>query len=365
MRTEPGNTSFIKALAAHGRAVGLAMVPSGPANSDPTIRVLSHRADEVVVHVGDIVVKAHAHRVDAGELGSRLDTAADPRLGRFLVAPIPVRAVQHGADRASAAISRYTTLVHDQLVTLWPAGTPLSRADPNRAPWRTAAGLLAGLHQIPPTPGLPAAAGPQRVTDSLNRLATASLGHGALTGAAATVRAAATTLPGWALGAETAQRPPQSQRPSQSQRPPQGQRPVQGRRPIPSQRTAPYRTALCHGDWHLGQLVEFAPLGWRMIDIDDLGVGDPAWDLGRPAAWYAAGLLSEEVWGQFLCAYLAAGGTAIAPDVDPWPRLEVPSRAITVQSAASAIVKAAGRGGRLDEIGETLVACCRRISRAG
>lgn len=60
-----------------------------------------------------------------------------------------------------------------------------------------------------------------------------------------------------------------------------------------------------------------APDGaWRLIDVDDLGLGVPAWDLARPAAWYAAGLLAPEDWLCFLDAYRAAGGP---PPVRPAP----------------------------------------------
>ncbi|MHC3430434.1 phosphotransferase, partial [Streptomyces sp. DT18] len=60
--------------------------------------------------------------------------------------------------------------------------------------------------------------------------------------------------------------------------------------------------ALCHGDLHLGQLVRHpAPHGaWRLFDIDDLGLGDPARDLARPAAWHGCGLLSAADWSTFL-----------------------------------------------------------------
>ena len=69
----------------------------------------------------------------------------------------------------------------------------------------------------------------------------------------------------------------------------------------------PRACRLCHGDLHLGQLVRHpAPHGpWRLIDVDDLGLGDPAWDLARPAAWYAAGLLPPGRLDRFLGAYRA------------------------------------------------------------
>ena len=151
----------------------------------------------------------------------------------------------------------------------------------------------------------------------------------AATAAAAAVLAAADTLPPWARG--------------------QAPTPAGGPR------------AICHGDWHLGQLVHFDPLGWRMIDIDDLGVGDPAWDLARPAAWYAAGLLPQAAWGRFLSAYHAAGGPALAPDRDPWVVLDIPARALTVQAAALSVAKAIGSGAELGQISTDLVACCERM----
>ncbi|MCZ0979010.1 phosphotransferase [Streptomyces diastatochromogenes] len=110
---------------------------------------------------------------------------------------------------------------------------------------------------------------------------------------------------------------------------------------------AAYRL-LCHGDFHLGQLVRAPRSGahapWRLIDIDDLGLGDPAWDLARPAAWFAAGLLPSGIWSRFLGAYQEAGGPAVG--ADPWERLDVPARALTVQTAALALAKSTAEGGR-------------------
>ncbi len=42
-------------------------------------------------------------------------------------------------------------------------------------------------------------------------------------------------------------------------------------------------------------------LGWDgrrrvLIDVDDLGVGDPRWDPGRPAGFWAAGLIPDAEW---------------------------------------------------------------------
>lgn len=107
-----------------------------------------------------------------------------------------------------------------------------------------------------------------------------------------------------------------------------------------------------------------APDGaWRLIDVDDLGLGVPAWDLARPAAWYAAGLLAPEDWLCFLDAYRAAGGPAAGPPgTDPWPELDVVARALTVQTAALALAKAAAGNRGLDEGERLMVDSCARIS---
>ncbi|OEV11448.1 phosphotransferase family protein, partial [Streptomyces nanshensis] len=120
---------------------------------------------------------------------------------------------------------------------------------------------------------------------------------------------------------------------------------------------------LCHGDFHLGQLVRHprGPGGaWHLIDVDDLGLGDPAWDLARPAAWYATGLLPAPAWHTFLHAYQNGTGTA---SLDPWSRLDAPARTLTVQTAALAVAKAHTAGRALDEAETACAEACVRLAR--
>ncbi|MCZ9346001.1 aminoglycoside phosphotransferase family protein, partial [Streptomyces sp. TRM76130] len=98
-----------------------------------------------------------------------------------------------------------------------------------------------------------------------------------------------------------------------------------------------------------------------LIDVDDLGRGVPSWDLARPAAWYACGLLTSDEWTRFLAAYRAAGGPAVPPDGDPWPALDAPARALTAQTAARALAKAVLADRPLDDVERALVDACARM----
>jgi aminoglycoside phosphotransferase (APT) family kinase protein len=117
----------------------------------------------------------------------------------------------------------------------------------------------------------------------------------------------------------------------------------------------PRGRALTHGDFHLGQLVRLDG-GWRLIDLDGIGVGDPVWDLARLAAWFAGGVIPPPAWNRFVGGYRAAAGPALPPHGDPWTVLDAPARALVAQIAGLAIVN-----GDLD-VAETFVACCRRIT---
>ncbi len=197
--------------------------------------------------------------------------------------------------------------------------------NPDTAPWEAAAALLARLHLHPPLPGTPPMRGPAKAARAVERLRATE------TTAARPVLRAWHALPAWARA--------EAQLPD-------------------------ITPALCHGDFHLGQLVRHpADHGtWRLIDVDDLGTGTPTWDLARPAAWYACGLLAPDEWTRFLTAYRAAGGPAVPPHGDPWPALDIAARALTVQTAATALTKATQAARPLDDIERSLVDACDRMA---
>ncbi|MFF7182465.1 phosphotransferase [Streptomyces sp. NPDC008121] len=278
---------------------------AGPDGCGCAEAVLADREDGTVVRHGPVVVKAHAPGTGGPAHRARVAVAADRRLREVLLPPLP---------------SAHGTAVDGRPVTAWPYGAPVDPGDPDAAPWEEAARLLALLHRTPAPAGLPPMRARVKVALAVERMRAA----GPHPAAGAVLRARETL-------------------------------------PAPPAAEAGF---LCHGDFHLGQLVR-APGSpgdgsWRLIDVDDLGTGDPAWDLARPAAWFAAGLLPPDVWSRFLGAYLAAGGPAVAPD-DPWAQLDVPARALTVQTAALAIAKSTAQERSLDEVESVMIDTCVRI----
>ncbi|MEV7913042.1 phosphotransferase family protein [Streptomyces griseus] len=291
-------------------------------------QVLADRPDGTVVRSGAIVAKAHAADTDREALAARIALAAAPQLTGILLPPLtaPEHPEPSGSSRRPGLPEPPAPAPRP--VTLWPFGAPVDPTDPEAAPWAEAAVLLARLHRTQPPFRLPPMRGPAKAARAVARMRAARPGDPAVLPVLACWRA----LPAWARG----EGPP----------------------------PAPRAGYLCHGDLHLGQLVRHpAPDGpWLLIDVDDAGAGDPAWDLARPAAWYAAGLLDPEDWSAFLDAYRSAGGPAVPADGDPWPELDVPARALTVQTAALALAKCAAEKRDPDEPEQLMIESCARIA---
>ncbi|WP_326596162.1 phosphotransferase [Streptomyces brevispora] len=362
-------TAVVRALGALAHEAAHAPAPAGCDCPPPA--VLADRADGTVVRSGSVVAKAHAPGTDTDALAVRLWLAARPDLAGVLLEPLPVQppAAPVTAPAHLVAPSPYLTELHGRPVTLWPHGEPVDPGDPDAAPWEEAAVLLARLHRTElPTAALPAAGplvpqaaepllspagrplmpqaaepllspagqplvlpvmrGPAKAAIAVDRMCTARPGDPSVE----PVLAAWQRLPAWARDAA----------------------------PAPAHRSR----FLCHGDLHLGQLVRHpAPHGrWLLIDIDDAGLGDAAWDLARPAAWYAAGLLPPDVWFRFVDAYRAVGGPALSAEGDPWPELDVAARTLTVQTAALALAKSAAEGRNPDEVEQMMIEACARIA---
>ncbi|GIH73833.1 phosphotransferase [Planobispora longispora] len=272
---------------------------------DAPPEVLPTRPDVVILRAGSVVVKAHAPGAAGEPLALRMRAARHPALRGILLEPVTEEVME----------------AHGRLVTVWPTGVPVDHDAPEAAPWEAGARLLARMHAVHPEalPPLPASGGPPRVGEVVARMKGGSA-------AERVVRRAFDCLPG--LGSAPA--------------------------------TGDVPRLLAHGDWHMGQMVRHGG-EWILIDADDMGVGDPAWDLARPAAWFAAGLLDPQAWHRFLGAYRAEGGCAVPPDGDPWERLEVPAQALTVQLAAAAVATAARQERELDEVESVLIDTCQRI----
>ncbi len=244
-----------------------------------------------------VIVKIHGEGTDGGRLVRRLHAIGGMDMDRLWIQPLIYSPISAPGDR---------------LATVWPRVTVLSTID--RPPWTEVGSLLARLHQMP-------------VADDPPRLG----GHSRLARAIDFLRGGAASDLGWLadLGESLAER-----------------------------LEHPARTTLAHGDFHLGQLGH-TPLrrSWKLLDVDDFGIGDPAWDLARPAGFWAAGLLDDDSWKTFLRAYREAGGPAVPAVGDPWPALELPARAAVLIAAAQAL-----RTPSSEDAAGRLVAACRQLS---
>jgi Ser/Thr protein kinase RdoA (MazF antagonist) len=226
---------------------------------------------EIVVD-GDVVYKLHRPGTDPRQLTTRLRFAAESRV---LLSPL------------STALEE----VGDRWRTFWPL-VEIVAPDPESLPWAEAGELLARLHRETPSAQMPPHGWPQRLRRAIDALDDHR---------SDVVRRAAAALPATVFQAGSAGRP----------------------------------ETVVHGDFHLGQLGRCGPASpWLLLDIDDLGIGDPVWDLARPAGFWAAGLIPDGDWTAFLDGYRDADGLALPREGDPWPILDPFARAAVVQAAA-------------------------------
>ncbi len=241
------------------------------------------RSGAEIIVNGDVVEKLHRPGTDPRALRTRLRIAAES--GSFL-----------------SPLSTVPQPIGARWRTSWPRVETVV-PQPDHFPGAEAGRLLACLHTEPKPARMPPHGWQQR----LRRAVDIARDHDVVRKAAAALPAAA-----WRSGSPD--------RPS----------------------------TLVHGDWHLGQLGRrTAAEPWLLIDVDDLGVGDPAADLARPAGFWAAGLLPDADWHRFVDGYRDEHGPALASG-DPWPVLEPFARAAVVGAAAN----------RPDEL---LLAACARM----
>lgn len=243
-----------------------------------------------------VIVKIHGENTDEDRLRRRLHCIGGADMDRVWIQPliyVPLPAPD------------------DRLATVWPRVTVLSTID--RPPWTQVGSLLAQLHRMP-------------IADDPPRLG----GHSRLARAIAYLRTAPADLR-WLLDIAE---------------------------PLADQLLRqPAHETLAHGDFHLGQLGH-TPLrrSWKLLDVDDFGIGDPAWDLASPAGFWRAGLLEDAAWRTFLEAYREAGGPAVPAEGDPWPALELPALAAILVATVQAL-----RAPNSEDTARAMLEACRRL----
>lgn len=235
--------------------------------------------------IGDVVAKVHHPRTNRVDLANRLAAATDSALADHFIQPL-------NTDLSTAPDGRF--------VTWWPRVEVLTQADTS-IPWTATGERLAQLHRVEATTTRLAALPRPGIFDRLRRAGERAQllppGHRRVLAPLADLLLGEAQVVTSAAGA--------------------GRPPAEG------------SGSVVHGDWHLGQLGQLghrAVTQWRLLDVDDLGIGDPAWDLGRPAGFWAAGLLDDTSWAAFVTAYREHGGPAVPADGPVWERLDRAAR---------------------------------------
>lgn len=266
------------------------------------------RDERALFTLGEKVVKIHAAGTSKDDLNARMQIIQTKPFSEIFLKPLRPYCTETSADR---------------LFTIWPLASSLN-LETTYIPWRESAKLLADLHKIPHDPkasGLPKARAVQRWEKAIASLDEIRPDRQSFEWRIVCEAAATIDLPSWLFT----------------------------------------RTHWIHGDWHLGQIVRQSD-SWRLIDMEDMGLGHPTWDLARPAAFFAAGLLSSEEWDSFLRSYLEFGGKAVDRN-DIWQSLSPAAQCLTIQCAAVALGKAQESGRDLLDDERAFVASCERMIR--
>lgn len=300
---------------------------------DPEVRWVGTPSGARLAFVGGVVLKLHRTSADHA-LATRFSAVSGEPFRRFFLQPLaPMTRSPDGAA-----------------VTAWPLtqviGAPSSRGpsgsgdssllsdevDTCDVPWAAAGRLLARVHRQRPTEALPVHGGHARLTRAHARvqhlISSPRFDQSHVKGTPHVPDAGTLAL------LDDLGRALRSQLADVSQR---------------------SDVAVAHGDWHIGQLA-LTPNGMRLLDIDDIGMGDPAWDLGRPAGFWAAGLLDDAPWEAFLGGYRYAGGPGVPAHGDPWPALDLSARSAVFIAAVRALSAQRVHG---DDSADALLEACR------